>query len=125
MNPALGFTIGGFVVVLVIVMMVFSSLDFFTSDASENSVKGEIKKVANMDDPEICLNFDNPNECITSFSVLKKNPQLCVDYIEDEELEYACLSDHFRAIQDRVCNYVSDSFYEQCLIDAKDFEGFF
>lgn len=125
MKPFFGFTIAGIMMLSVVLVTAFSVMgNLGVSPTSDNSAQKQVNSVANMDNPEICLQFDNPNEHISSFAVLKKNPQLCVNYIDDEKLEYDCLSNFFRPIQDRVCEYVSDSYYEQCLIDAKDYEGF-
>ena len=123
-NPFFGFSIAGFVVAIMIVVMVFSSLDVFTSNTSENSVRNEVNSAVNMDSPKTCAKFDDPEDCISNFASIKNNPQLCVDFIDDEKLQYDCLSNFFRSIQDKVCTYVSDNYHEQCLKDAKDFEGF-
>ncbi|AJW70945.1 conserved exported protein of unknown function [Nitrosopumilus adriaticus] len=119
MNPMFGFTIGGIMMIAVIMVLAFSIIGSFTSVSSEKSLVKEVNSALRMDEPDMCMKFDNPQECISNFAYMKRSPQTCLSYIEDEENQYECLGKFFRKFQDRVCNYVAPDFYDKCIVEAQ------
>ncbi|WP_179372805.1 hypothetical protein [Nitrosopumilus ureiphilus] len=118
MNPMFGFIIGD-LMMAVIMVITFSIIGSFTSISSKKSLVKEVNSALNMDEPKMCTKFDNPQECIGNFTYVKRNPQACLPYMEDEENQYECLNKLFQKFQDRVCNYMSADFYDKCIIETQ------
>ncbi|MFQ5497001.1 MAG: hypothetical protein ACE5DU_03845 [Nitrosopumilus sp.] len=123
MNALFGFTIGGLMMVAVVMVIALSVIGSFTSASSEKSMIKEVNSALNLDNPKMCLNFDNPTQCVSTFAYMKRTPQMCMSFLEDESNQFECLSKFFRKYQERVCDYVSEDFVESCLIEAQKWKN--
>lgn len=121
MKPLLGFTIGGLMMLSVVTVMAFSAIDSL-GVSSEKSISKEVDSTLNLDNPQMCLNFDDPQFCVSNIAYMKREPGMCVSLLEDEKDQYACLSQFFRKYQERVCDYVSDNYYSDCMIEAQNWK---
>ena len=121
MKPMLGFTIGGMLMLSVVVVAALSAVNSFGL-SSDKSIAKEVDSTLSLDNPKMCLNFDDPQFCISNIAYMKRDPGICVSSLEDEKDQYDCLSKFFRKYQERVCNYVSDSYYSECMIEAQNWK---
>ncbi len=102
MTPFFGFTIGGLMMLTVVIVIAFSAIDSL-GFSSEKSISKEVDSVLDLEDPQTCLNFDDPLVCVSNIAYLNKEPRMCVSLLEDEKDQYVCLSNFFRTFQERVC----------------------
>ena len=123
MNPMSGFTIGGLMMVFIVIVVVFSFLGTFVSPTSEKSILKNVDSALNLNDPHICLNFDDYENCISNIAYMKKNPEICVNYIDNEKHQYDCLSQFLRKYKDRICDYVSEKYHTDCIEQAKNYDN--
>jgi len=121
MNPLFGFTIGGLMMVFIVIVVVFSFLGTFVSPTSEKSIIKNVDSALNLNDPNICLNFDDYQNCIGNIAYMEKNPEICVNFIDDEKNQYDCLSQFFRKYGDRICDYVSEKYRTDCIDQAQNY----
>ena len=123
MSPMFGFTIGGLMMLSVVIIAAFSAIDSLGfSSSSDKSITKKVDSALNLDDPQMCMNFDDPKFCISNMAYLNKDPGMCVSLLEDEKDQYDCLSKFFRKYQERVCNYVSENYYSDCMIEAQNWK---
>ncbi len=52
--------------------------------------------------------------------LFKKSVSASVPTVEGTRPQYDCLSKFFRKYQERVCDYVSDAYYSDCMIEAQN-----
>ena len=121
MKPLFGFAIGGLMMLSVVIVMAFSAIDSL-GFSSEKSISKEVDSTLNLDNPKMCLNFDNPQFCVSNIAYMKREPGMCVSLLEDEKDQYDCLSQFFRKHQESVCDYVSDNYYSDCMIEAQNWK---
>ena len=109
--------------IAVVMVIALSVIGSFTSASSEKSVIKEVNSALNLDNPKMCKNFDDPTQCVSNFAYMKRTPQTCVSFLDDESNQFECLSKFFRKYQDQVCNYVSEDFYEKCMVEAQKWKN--
>ena len=86
MSPMFGFTIGGLMMLSVVIIAAFSAIDSLGfSSSSDKSITKKVDSALNLDDPQMCMNFDDPKFCINNMAYLKKDPEMCVSLLEDEK----------------------------------------
>ncbi len=122
MKPLFGFTIGGLMMLSVILVIIFSVIDSLGFSSSEKSIAKKVDSALNLDNPEMCFNFDEPQFCVSNIAYMKKDPGMCVSLLEDEKDQYDCLSKFFRKYEEKVCGYVSESYYSDCMIEAQNWK---
>jgi len=122
MAPLLGFTIGGLMMLSVVIIVAFSAIDSLGFSSSEKSIAKKVDSALNLDNPQMCLNFDEPQFCVSNIAYMKRDPGMCVSLLEDEKDQYDCLSKFFRKYQERVCDYVSEIYYSDCMIEAQNWK---
>jgi len=121
MAPLLGFTIGGLMMLTVVIFAAFSAIDSL-GFSSEKSIAKEVDSIINLDNPQMCMNFDEPQFCVSNIAYMNKDPGMCNSLLEDEKDQYDCLSKFFRKYQERVCDYVSETYYSDCMIEAQNWK---
>jgi hypothetical protein len=122
MTPLFGFTIGGLMLLSLVLVAAFSAIDSLGFSSSEKSIAKEVGSTLNLDNPQMCLNFNDPQLCVSNIAYMKKDPEMCVSLLENENDQYDCLSKFFRLYQERVCNYVSANYYSDCMIEAQNWK---
>lgn len=104
-----------------ILIMIFSTLDTFASPSSEKSVIQNVNSALNFDNPQMCENFDDVDNCIGQFAYVQKNPRICTSYIEDKESQYDCISNFFRKYQEKACYFVDEEFKDRCINEVQNY----
>ena len=122
MKPLFGFTIGGIMMLTIVVVAAFSAIDRLGFSSSEPSISQEVDDALNLDNPQMCLSFDEPQFCVSNIAYMKKDPGLCNSLLSDEQDQYECLGKFFRIYQERVCDYVTDNYYSKCITDAQNWK---
>ncbi len=122
MPNLIGFTIGGLMMLSVVMFIAFSAIDSLGFSSSEKSIAKEVDSVLDLDNPQMCLNFDEPQFCVSNIAYMKRDPGMCVSLLDDEKDQYDCLSKFFRKYQGRVCDYVSEKYYSDCMIEAQNWK---
>ena len=120
MKALFGFTVGGIMMTSVILIMVFSMLGTFVSQDSKKSVIQNVNSVLNLDSPEMCRNFSDEENCIGQFAYLKRDPNVCISYIEDKESQYDCISNFFRKYKEKACNFLDAKYHDRCITDIEN-----
>jgi len=122
MTPFFGFTIGGLMMLTVVIVIAFSAIDSL-GFSSEKSISKEVDSALDLEDPQMCLNFDEPLVCVSNMAHLNGKPAMCVSLLDDEKDQYDCLSIFFRTYQEGVCEYVSENYYSDCMIEAQNWKN--
>ena len=122
MRPFFGFTIGGIMMLMVVVVAAFSAIDRLGFSSSEQSISQEVDSALNLDDPQMCMNFDEPQFCVSNIAYMKKDPGMCNSVLTDEQDQYECLATFFRIYQERVCDYVTENNYSKCIVEAQNWK---
>ena len=107
---------------IVVVVAAFSGIDRLGFSSSEKSISEEVDYAMNLGDSQMCMNFDEPQFCVSNLAYMKKDPGMCNSMLTDEQDQYECLGKFFRIYQERVCDYVSDNYYSKCLAEAQNWK---
>ena len=96
MEPFFGFTIVGIMMLSVVLVSAFSALDILGFSSSEKSITKEVEAGRRWDNPKMCMNFDDPQFCVSNIPYMKRDPGICNSLLEDKQQQYECLSKFFR-----------------------------
>ncbi len=121
MTPFFGFTIGGLMMLTVVIVIAFSAIDSL-GFSSEKSIAKEVDSALDIEDPQMCMNFDEPQFCVSNIAYMKKDLGMCNSLLTDEQDQYECLSKFFRIYQERVCEYVTENNYSKCIVEAQNWK---
>ncbi len=121
MAPLFGFTIAGLMMLTVVMFAAFSAIDSL-GFSSEKSIAKEVDSALILDNSQMCMNFDEPQFCVSNIAYMNKDPGMCVSLLEDEKDQYDCLGKFFRKYQEKVCDYVSETYYSDCMIEAQNWK---
>jgi len=121
MAPLFGFTIAGLMMLTVVMFAAFSAIDSL-GFSSEKSIAKEVDSALILDNSQMCMNFDEPQFCVSNIAYMKKDPGMCNSLLEDEKDQYDCLGKFFRKYQEKVCDYVSETYYSDCMIEAQNWK---
>ncbi len=121
MAPLFGFTIAGLMMLTVVMFAAFSAIDSL-GFSSEKSIAKEVDFALILDNSQMCMNFDEPQFCVSNIAYMNKDPGMCVSLLEDEKDQYDCLGKFFRKYQEKVCDYVSETYYSDCMIEAQNWK---
>ncbi|MCE9651812.1 MAG: hypothetical protein K8Q89_01945 [Nitrosarchaeum sp.] len=121
MNPLFGFTIGGLMMLFVVIIVVFSFIGTFVSPTSEKSIFKNVNSALNLNDPQMCVNFNDYQNCVSNIAYMEKNPKLCVAFIDDEKNQYDCLSKFFQKYKEKICDYVGEKYHADCIEQAGNY----
>ena len=122
MKHSFGFTIAGIMMLSVVIVAALSALDILGFSSSEKSITKVVDSALSLDNPEMCMNFDDPQFCISNIAYMKRDPGICNSLLEDKQQQYECLSKFFRTYQESVCDFVSEDYYSKCMIDVQQWK---
>ena len=106
----------------IVIVAAFSAIDRLGLLSSETSISQEVDSALNLDNPQMCLNFDEPKSCVSNIAYMKKDPGMCNSLLTDEQDQYECLGNFFRIYQERICDYVTENNYSKCIAEAQNWK---
>ena len=77
LKPFFGFTIAGIMMLSVLVVFAFSAIDTLGFSSSEKSISKEVYSALILDNAEMCMDFDDPQFCVSNIAYMKKDPGMC------------------------------------------------